>query len=779
MSTGPPRHIPLPASSFPQGPGQVASSPSNASPRHNKLPRLSFGNRSNRQPNQPYRGKFAFGDEEFGDHDEYASIGVKPAIPSALPERGETPLPVLPMVVLSIAMLGEFLSANVSTPFLLFMVEGFGVPADQVGSKTGLLVSMFFITQFFTSIFWATIADKHGRRAVLGISLLGNALTCFAFGTARSYPEAVVIRLMQGVFNGSLGVARGAVTNVTDGTNEARAYAIIGFCWGLGGVAGAVIGGAFETPAKKWPNGIGTIPLLVNYPYLLPCGIAASITFLGAFLSLFLGWDGGPREGLIRLPIEKDISSTLPTVAELPETSTNGGHGPFDPVTPPVDNIIGRVAEQTKQVQKKFSGYFARRVRDAYSSSSPISTPLVGAGAGGRTISMPNTTLIKERPLSRTSHRTELGSAYGYGRSMRSRLASTVAGRSPASAFQRRRMTGLSTAGVGDDEGAGTEDLNFAQRLLFANEGNVTSMANLWVAAAINADNENPFFDDTPDQTPGEDEEPNQRTEEPGDMGSVFALDDEESAPVTPALGGNRSLDPSRRPSSAGASIRPPRGPFGVFGGGFSRINTISPRQSTRELASPARQPKPIGGSGGVTDYLTAGSRIVTRRGSVASNVASSLPAIFNNTGLATPPALVQQSPYSHSIMAAAETDDDVERMMRPGHGHYQFLSAISEGSASMTDVPSAAAASIAASTAASVSVPAPKEPSMWSQLPLIIIFQYGILALHNTVHDQYFLTYLVSPYAMGGLGLNAAHFAQLIALMCLAQIFYQFYLYP
>lgn len=97
---------------------------------------------------------------------------------------------------------------------------------------------MFFITQFFTSIFWATIADKHGRRAVLGISLLGNALTCFAFGTARSYPEAVVIRLMQGVFNGSLGVARGAVTNITDSTNEARAYAIIGFCWGFGGVAG-------------------------------------------------------------------------------------------------------------------------------------------------------------------------------------------------------------------------------------------------------------------------------------------------------------------------------------------------------------------------------------------------------------------------------------------------------------------------------------------------------------------------------------------------------------
>ncbi len=66
----------------------------------------------------------------------------RPAIPSALqpsPEVYSTPLPTLSMTVLSIVcksyrtmyftksllqtMLGEFLSANVSAPFLLFMVE--------------------------------------------------------------------------------------------------------------------------------------------------------------------------------------------------------------------------------------------------------------------------------------------------------------------------------------------------------------------------------------------------------------------------------------------------------------------------------------------------------------------------------------------------------------------------------------------------------------------------------------------------------------------------------
>jgi len=71
------------------------------------------------------------------------------------------------------------------------------------------------------------------------------------------------------------------------------------------------------------------------------------------------------------------------------------------------------------------------------------------------------------------------------------------------------------------------------------------------------------------------------------------------------------------------------------------------------------------------------------------------------------------------------------------------------------------------------------RPPSMSSQLPILIIIQYGLLALHTTTHDQVFLSYLVSDYESGGLNLNAGHFAQLIALMCLAQIVYQFYLYP
>lgn len=75
----------------------------------------------------------------------------------------------------------------------------------------------------------ATVAEKHGRRAVLVISLLGSAVTCLIFGTCTSLQQAICVRLLQGIFAGAVGVARGSVAFVTDPSNEGRAYAILGY----------------------------------------------------------------------------------------------------------------------------------------------------------------------------------------------------------------------------------------------------------------------------------------------------------------------------------------------------------------------------------------------------------------------------------------------------------------------------------------------------------------------------------------------------------------------
>ncbi|KAF7316344.1 Histone H2B [Mycena indigotica] len=647
------------------------------SPVRRLMGRISFSAFSQHRPS------FASRWTNRSEEQETAERPPMPHMIQSSAETNATPLPVLSMIVLSITMLGEFLSANVSTPFVLFMVKSFGEFKDdaEVAFWTGILVSTFFLTQFLTAILWATVADKHGRRFVLVVSLLGSAITCAVFGTSTSLEEAICIRLLQGVFAGAVGVARGSVSFITDSTNEARAYAILGylpssainfveltvasFCWGMGGVAGAIVGGAFERPALKWP-GVFEETIFAAFPYLLPCAVAACVTLIGSILGCFLGPDGGPREGTIRL-IEKHDSH--PPIPEETEESR-----PPTPVFEDDDrtSIAGNI-------RKKFSGYFAKRVPDA-----PSNLEMPSPQSAVR--------LDRTRTFSRTSRAN--GSAYGYSSAYRNRLQSNATARRGSLSSNLRRRRGSNVEGHRDST---TSDLNFAQRLLMANENAVTSIADLWVASALNVDNDDPFEDDWEGDSNDE--------ADPGD--------NPEENTLTPERRASRAS--ARRPS-ASTSVHP------------NRLG--SPR-------SPSGQsPRPVA--------VRQSSFTQTLDGSLGARRFSTVPSIFSHSGVRTPPAMLDAQQ-----LLQTETDG---------------LEPIFESRQSSEHDAEAALE--------------PPPPSLMSMLPILVIVQYGILALHSTTHDQVFLSYLVTDYAGGGLNLDAGNFAQLIALMCLAQIFYQFLLY-
>ncbi|KAJ7158242.1 hypothetical protein C8R43DRAFT_1086999 [Mycena crocata] len=661
--------------------------------------RISFGNSQHRPS---FASRWRNGGNEDGGTPGTPTPD-KPPIPTMMQSSGETyatPLPVLSMIVLSITMLGEFLSANVSTPFVLFMVKGFGDFKDDadIAFWTGILVSTFFLTQFLTAILWATVADKHGRRFVLVVSLLGSAVTCTVFGTCTTLEEAICVRLLQGIFAGAVGVARGSVAFVTDPTNEGRAYAILGFCWGMGGVAGAIVGGSFERPATKWPE-LFEDTIFVKYPYLLPCAVAASVTLIGSILGCFLGPDGGPREGSIRLMEKPDNHPPIPEEESRPPTPV------FDE-----DERSSLAGAIRKKVSQKFSGYFAKRVPDAPGGQSSTGSPTP----------QPAVRLDRTRTFSRTSRAN--GSAYGYTGSYRNRLASNATNfgtrRGSMSSSMRRRRG----SNVDNRRDSTTGDLNFAQRLLMANENAVTNIADLWVAAAMNVDNEDPFESDT---EMGSDE----------DRGSDDDFGDADETSETDLLTPTPNRRTSRPPSiAASANFRSPRRSSAGTATRPSRLG--SPRRPSGPQAIAIRQPsfsQPLDG--------TPTSR----------RFSNTVPTIFSHPGVRTPTAVLD----AQQLLMRSETEGDGLQPILESR-----RASLNDGQVDLE---------------AAIETP----PSMASQLPVLVIIQYGLLALHSTTHDQVFLSYLVSDYDGGGLNLEAGHFAQLIALMCLAQIAYQFYLYP
>lgn len=355
------------------------------------------------------------------------------------------------------------------------------------------------------------------------------------------------------------------------------------------------------------------------------------------------------------------------------------------------------------KLSQKLSGYFAKRGQDTHrSNESPISPSLRPAVP----LTSPGTQLERTRTFSRTSRAN--GSAYGYTGSYRNRLASnaTVTARKGSITSSLRRRRGSNYDGAREAAGEGA-DLNFAQRLLMANENAVTNIADLWVAAAMNVDNEDPFESDS---DLGSD-----REAEDMDLGQVLNENEGghhnlEDVPTSTGRGRRASLNRNSIPIPHLSRSHRPSNATG-YG---------TPRRSSQPQQSPMRHsstsfPQPMEG--------TPTSR----------RFSSTVPSIFAHPGVKTPSAVLD----AQQLLVRSESDTTPNDMLNP----------IFE--------------SRPTSHADDVESLAEKPPSLTSQLPILIIVQYGMLALHTTTHDQVFMSYLVSWVLNNSLNFNLLTFAR------------------
>jgi hypothetical protein len=270
------------------------------------------------------------------------------------------------------------------------------------------------------------------------------------------------------------------------------------------------------------------------------------------------------------------------------------------------------------------------------------------------------------------------GSAYGYNGGFRSRVASNVNfnSRSGSLSTSMRRRRGSNFDNTRDFPTEGS-DLNFAQRLLLANENAVTNIADLWVASAMNVDNENPFEVDSDI----EDGDANSL-----ELGVPLTRTETMTSDNVPSLSGP--------PSGYRTSRLPPH-----IGGSFSprTINPSIPVSSLRHSSSVSHRPSV--------------SFMATPRRPSTNNV----PSIFAHPGVKTPTAVLDAQLLLDSSIEQAPTDP---------------LQTIAE---SRQD------------SQVEIELLTEKPPSLMSQLPIIVIIQYGVMALHTTTHDQIFMSYLVS----------------------------------
>ncbi|ORZ23796.1 major facilitator superfamily domain-containing protein [Lobosporangium transversale] len=207
----------------------------------------------------------------------------------SLSPQTPTPLPKVPLFVLSIVIFSEPLTSTILFPFVYFMVRDFHITEseDEIGFFCGLIASSFFFAQFCTSIFWGFMSDRYGRRPILLIGLCGTAIACTSFGLSKSLPWAIISRSMCGLLNGNVGVAKSMLGEIADKSNQSQAFGVFGFAWGIGMIVGPVLGGYLADPAKNFPEIFGELQFFIEYPYFLPCFVAAIGSLIGFIIGYF------------------------------------------------------------------------------------------------------------------------------------------------------------------------------------------------------------------------------------------------------------------------------------------------------------------------------------------------------------------------------------------------------------------------------------------------------------------------------------------------------------
>lgn len=205
----------------------------------------------------------------------------------------------MPPGVLSILMASVFIVSmgfGVVLPLLPFLLErliGAGAEAGQVSRSTGLLTGLYMLSLFVFAPLWGRLSDKHGRRLILVMGLIGFGATVLVFAFFESLVALYAERVLSGLFAAAVTpVALATVGDVV--ANDERRARRLTFV-SLAGITGFLLGpmmGVFIARAAADIFGI-TDP---SGSLMFPLGATGVLAFAVAGAAVFVFPRANPRD---------------------------------------------------------------------------------------------------------------------------------------------------------------------------------------------------------------------------------------------------------------------------------------------------------------------------------------------------------------------------------------------------------------------------------------------------------------------------------------------------
>lgn len=198
-------------------------------------------------------------------------------------------IPKAQVFFLCFARLYEPIAFFAIFPFINQMIyDTAEVPKTDVGFYSGLIESIFSLTQVMVMIPWGRLADhpRVGRKPVLVISTIGTSICTLLFGTSKTIWQMFLFRCSAGVFAGTLVTIRTMLAENSTKETQARIFSWFAVSGNLGIFVGPLLGGALSDPVHQYPGVFGGIRFFEDYPYALATFVCGGLGLIAALTTM-------------------------------------------------------------------------------------------------------------------------------------------------------------------------------------------------------------------------------------------------------------------------------------------------------------------------------------------------------------------------------------------------------------------------------------------------------------------------------------------------------------
>lgn len=132
----------------------------------------------------------------------------------------------------------DLLGFGIILPSLPYYARALGAS----GFGLGALFTSYSLAQLVGSTVLGRLSDRHGRRPILLLSLLGSSVAMAASGLANGLLPLAAARALAGLFGGSIATAQAYIADATARDDRAKYMGLLGASIGIGFVLGPALG---------------------------------------------------------------------------------------------------------------------------------------------------------------------------------------------------------------------------------------------------------------------------------------------------------------------------------------------------------------------------------------------------------------------------------------------------------------------------------------------------------------------------------------------------------